>query len=61
MWKMVLGLLLLLGTLTRDSFGFIPFSGAESIGFNFASIIMIIGGLYLLYSGYKGVKRINLK
>lgn len=59
MWQMVLGLFLLVGTLTRDNFGFVGGSGGQVIGYNFASAAMIIVGCWLIYYGYKKTKAKN--
>lgn len=54
---MVLGLLLLVGTLTRPNFGFVGGSGGQIIGYNLASIAMVVIGCGLLYAGYKDGKK----
>lgn len=59
MWKAVIGILLLIGTLTRDNFGFAGGSGAEVIGYNLGAILMIVAGIWLTYSGLRNKQKIN--
>ena len=52
MWKTVLGVLLVLGSLSNLS-KLSSWEGPEKIGFNLAILVMFVGGGFLTYKGLK--------
>jgi len=44
---------LIIGTLVSKNFGFVPITGAQSIGFNMWALLVYIGGSWLIYRAFK--------
>lgn len=50
---LVIGIVIILLTITKPNFGFVPFNNLEAIGYNLWSLIVYIGGGFIIYKYFK--------
>ena len=53
----IIGIVLLIGVISGGNYQYlINWSTAELVGFNFVTLLEIIGGVWLVYNGIKEIK-----
>jgi hypothetical protein len=54
----ILAVVLIIGNLASDNFGLYPITGAESIGASTWSVLVYVGGGWLIYRALKEEKKV---